>query len=80
MYYFIGTICVLAGIGLILKTEWVVQNFGVNAWAEEHLGVNGGSRLLYKFIGLIVIFVGFLLITNLWESFLMATVAKIFIR
>lgn len=80
MSIFIGIIIVLCGVGMIMKTEWVVQNFGSNSWAEQHLGTSGGSRLLYKFIGLVFIFIGFLLITNLWGAFLMATVGKIFIR
>lgn len=80
MQYFIGVIVLAAGIGLILKTEWVLQNFGTSAWAEANLGYNGGSRLLYKIIGLILVLVGFLLITGLFGSFIMATVGKLFIR
>lgn len=80
MQYFIGIVAVLIGLVLIIKTEWMVENFGHNAWAEEHLGTEGGTRLLYKFIGLIGIFIGFLLVTNLWQGFLMATVGKLFIR
>jgi uncharacterized membrane protein YczE len=80
MQYFIGIIVLAAGIGLVIKTEWVLQNFGTSAWAEAKLGYNGGSRLLYKCIGLILILVGFMLITNLFGSFVMATVGKLFIR
>lgn len=80
MRFFIGIILVAVGVLLILKTEWFIQNFGTNAWAEEHLGYNGGTRLMYKFIGLIFIFFGFLAITNLLNAFLMGTVVKIFVR
>lgn len=71
---------VLAGIGvlLMLKTEWFVQNFGSNAWAEEHLGSSGGTRLLVKLIAIAFIFFGFLAITNLHMGFLDATLGKIF--
>ncbi|MFH2018380.1 MAG: hypothetical protein ABII98_00115, partial [bacterium] len=65
---------------LIIKSEWFLQNFGSIAWAEENLGTSGGSRLLYKLVGLVFIFIGFILATGMWESFLMATVGKIFIR
>lgn len=75
-----GLIVVLIGAGMITKTEWIIQNFGTNAWAEAKLGYNGGSRLLYKFIGLVFIFLGFLLVTNMFQGFLMATVGRIFIR
>jgi len=80
MRYFIGVLLVLAGLVLILKTEWFIQNFGTNAWAEAHLGYNGGTRLMYKLIGLAFIFFGFLAITNLLNAFLMGTVVKLFVR
>ena len=80
MKYFIGIIITVIGIFFVWKTEWFMENFGRIAWAEEKLDVEGGSRLAYKLIGLILIFIGFLLITNMWESFLMATLGKIFIR
>lgn len=78
MKIILGIIIVLVGAGAIIKTEWIIQNFGTNAWAEEKLGYNGGSRLLYKCMGLIGIFLGFLLITGMMESFLINTIGKIF--
>ncbi len=80
MRYFIGIIAALLGVGMIIKTQWLVENFGTNSWAEEHLGTSGGSRLLYKLIGLALIFIGFLLITNLFGGFLLGTIGKIFVR
>ncbi len=80
MNYFVGIVCVLVGVLLVLKTEWFLQNFGTIAWAEQNLGTSGGSRLMYKIIGLIGIFIGFLLITNMFQGFLMGTIGKIFIR
>lgn len=80
MRYFIGILMILIGVGVILKTEWIIENFGTNAWAEAKLGTSGGSRLLYKLIGLALIFFGFLLVTNLFQGFLMGTIGKLFIR
>ncbi len=80
MNYFVGAVCVLIGVLLVLKTEWFLQNFGTIAWAEQNLGTSGGSRLMYKLLGILAIFIGFLLITNLFQGFLMGTVGKIFIR
>jgi hypothetical protein len=42
-----------------------MNNFGRISWAEAHLGTEGGSRLLYKIIGFIIIIAGFLHATNL---------------
>lgn len=80
MQIIVGIIAVLVGAGMVVKTEWLIQNFGTNAWAEDKFGYNGGSRLLYKLIGIVFVFVGFMLITGLFENFLLATVGKIFIR
>ncbi|MDD4477167.1 MAG: hypothetical protein PHY40_03350 [Patescibacteria group bacterium] len=80
MHYIIGIALAAIGVVLVLKTEWFVQNFGHIAWAEEHLGADGGSRLMYKIIGLIFIFIGFLLITNMFQGFIMGTIGKIFPR
>jgi len=75
----LGFILVGIGTAVIIKTEWIVDNFGTNAWAEANLGTSGGSRLFYKLIGLVGILVGFMLITNLWEGFLINTVGKLLI-
>ena len=80
MRYFIGILCAVVGVLMILKTEWLIQNFGTSAWAEANMGTSGGSRLLYKLIGLLVIFIGFLVLTNMHEAFLMGTIGKILIR
>jgi hypothetical protein len=80
MYFFFGILAVALGVLLIVKTEWFCENFGSIAWAEEHLGYNGGTRLMYKIIGLVFIFIGFLLVTNLFGGFIGGTIGKIFIR
>lgn len=80
MQYFVGVVVILLGVALVIKTEWFLVNFGTIAWAEENLGTSGGSRLMYKLIGLVGILVGFLLVTNMFQGFLMGTVGKIFIR
>ena len=80
MHYLVGLLVAGAGVVFILYTEWFIQNFGSIAWAEQNLGTNGGSRLMYKLIGLGIIFIGFVIFTDMWNDFLMATVGKIFIR
>ena len=71
---------VLLGVVFVIKSEWLLANFGSIAWAQQHLGSEGGSRLFYKLLGLIFIFVGMLLVTNLMNVFLMATLGRLFIR
>ena len=76
----IGVLMAVVGILIVVKTEWIVQNFGTNAWAEAKFGFSGGSRIFYKLIGLGIIFIGFIIMTGMWEGFLMGTVGKIFVR
>lgn len=80
MFYFFGGVAVIIGIFLVIKTEWFFENFGSINWAEEHLGYNGGSRLMYKLVGIIFIFIGFLLLTNMFGGFVEGTLGRIFIR
>lgn len=80
MSFIIGIVAVLMGVGMVLKTEWIIENFGASAWAENKFGTAGGTRTMYKLIGLLLIFIGFLLITGLFQGFLMGTIGKIFIR
>lgn len=50
------------GVGFVIvwKSEWLYQNFGTVAWAEEHLATSGGTRMFYKLFGLIIIAISFL--------------------
>jgi hypothetical protein len=72
----------MAGVGFLTvwKADWIVNNFGYSNWAESKLGSSGGTRLMYKFIGLIVLFFGMLMVTGLNDEFLRATIGKMFNR
>lgn len=72
--FIIGT---AAGVALIWKTEWFVQNFGKSAWAEDKLGLAGGSRTLYKLIGLIVIFFCWIYAFGMLEGCLSGTLGQV---
>ncbi len=80
MRYIIGIIMVTIGIFLVIKTEWFIENFGTNAWAEDKLGSSGGTRLMDKLLGIISIFLGFLVLTNMIQGFLLGTVGRLLIR
>ena len=66
------------GFVIAWKSEWLLKNFGGNAWAEKQLGTSGGSRMLYKLIGLIIIIVSALYMTRLVEGIIMATLGRLF--
>jgi hypothetical protein len=64
MKYFIGTLVIGVGFLLMWKSEWLINNVGRIGWAEQHLGTEGGSRLFYKLIGLLLIVGTFLFWTG----------------
>ena len=61
MNILIGLVGIVAGFMLVWKAQWIYQNFGSIDWAEMHLGSDGGTRLLWKLIGLGIIVVSTLL-------------------
>lgn len=60
----LGIIITAAGVGMVMKTEWLVNNFGRIAWFEDKLGSEGGTRLGYKLIGILVLFIGIVVMTG----------------
>jgi hypothetical protein len=76
MRIIIGIILVAVGFLLIWKNEVVVGFTGYSSWAENKLGTMGGTRLMYKLIGLVFIFGGMLAITNLHQGFLEGTIGS----
>ena len=48
----------------------MLNNWGRIQWFEDNFGVDGCSRLGYKVIGLIAIFIGILLMTGLFNGFM----------
>ncbi|MFA5000360.1 MAG: hypothetical protein WC545_03305 [Patescibacteria group bacterium] len=64
MSIIVGILLIGAGTLLILKTEWFLSNFGRIAWFEAKLGTEGGSRLGYKLIGIIFLFIGIVSLTG----------------
>ena len=77
MAIIIGIILILAGFLLVWKTHPIVDFAGKSAWAEQHLGAEGGTYLLYKLIGIAFIFFGLLAITGLYQGFLESTIGAL---
>ncbi|MFH1207731.1 MAG: hypothetical protein V1668_03945 [Patescibacteria group bacterium] len=72
MKYFLGIIIIGVGFLITWKAEWIMDNFGRVAWAEAHLGTEGGTRLLYKLIGISAIVLSFLYMSGILSSILRA--------
>ena len=55
----VGLVFIGLGVVLIIYTEKFLEFFGRIAWAEEHLGSEGGTRIFYKLIGFAFIILAF---------------------
>jgi hypothetical protein len=55
----IFVLTLVVGIYFLTKSEYIVRTIGHNATAEKYLG-RGGSYLMWKLLGIIVIILGFL--------------------
>jgi cytochrome b len=64
MSIFLGLLILAAGVFLVVKTEWFLSNFGRIAWFEAKLGSEGGSRLGYKLVGIILLILGIIVMTG----------------
>lgn len=62
----IGLLLMALGVLIIVKSEWMLYNFGRIGFFEQHLGIQGGSRLGYKLVGLIFVFAGLLIAVGLF--------------
>jgi hypothetical protein len=65
MKYLIGFIVIAIGSFLVIKTELLLSWFGRIDFAERYLGSDGGSRLFYKLLGILIITFAFLGLTGI---------------
>ena len=76
MTYLFTLIGVVIGAILVLKSEWLLRNFGRIDWAEMKLGAEGGTRTFWKLVGIAIIFLSLFYMVGGVQSL----VAWIFIR
>lgn len=77
MKYFLCLLAIIAGFFLVKYSEKIVQNFGLVDWAEHYLGTYGGTRLMWKLIGVAFIVGAFLVISGLMNTILISIFAPI---
>lgn len=65
----LGIVVAIVGFLMILKTATVMEWFGRVDWAEDKFGP-GGSYTFWKLIGVIIVFVGIFISTNLISDIL----------
>jgi len=69
-HFILGLIIMIIGASMAIKSELMLNTFGSIGFFERHLGVEGGSRLGYKLVGILTFFIGVLIMTNMIGGFL----------
>ncbi|HPA25278.1 MAG TPA: hypothetical protein PLK76_00735 [bacterium] len=72
MKYVISILGLIIGFFLVIKTEWMIRNFGYSEWAETKFAMWGGSRMAYKLGGIIIIIVSIMWATGWAQDILVA--------
>lgn len=78
MGYVFGFIGIIVGTLMILKTEVIVSAFGRSSWAEQHMGTSGGTRLMYKLIGIAMILISLLGMSGELGNIILAILGPLF--
>ncbi|MBL7058496.1 hypothetical protein ISS03_04110 [Patescibacteria group bacterium] len=71
MNIIVSLIFIALGVHLVAKTESWLSGFGRIAFFEKHFGLDGGSRLGYKLLGILIIFFGMLIMTGMFSGFIL---------
>ncbi|MFA6130913.1 MAG: hypothetical protein WC730_01470 [Patescibacteria group bacterium] len=64
----IGLVISALGIMMVWKTGWALSMIGRVEWAERTFGA-GGSRTFFKLMGVGLILIGFIVMTDLFDIF-----------
>lgn len=78
MKYVFALIMIAVGALMVIKTEGLIQSFGTSEWAESKFATNGGTRTMYKILGVIIIMLALLGLTGQLGGFILGTVGKLF--
>jgi len=70
MQIILGILITALGAFMVIRTDLILQTFGRVSWFEENLGSEGGSRLGYKLLGLLILFFGIIMMTGSGDSFM----------
>lgn len=63
-------LALVIGLYFLIKSEYIVRVIGHNEYAERYLG-SGGTYLMWKIIGIILIILGFLYLIGDLDPLLM---------
>lgn len=76
--FILGIIIAFVGFLLVWKADWFLTNFGRVAWADAHLGAEGGTRIFYKLLGILIILIGFGIAVGIWQPIIAGSLSPYF--
>lgn len=74
----LGLIVMVVGFLMVMRTSVVLKWFGRIPFAEQKLG-SGGTHTFYKLLGILIVFIGIFIVTNIISGIL-DSFAGLFIR
>ena len=77
MKYFYAFLVIIFGFLLVRYSNWLVNNFGYIDSAEHYLGTYGGTRLMWKLIGVLFIVGAFLVISGIMNNILISIFSRL---
>jgi hypothetical protein len=75
---FFGIALMAIGLHIVWKTDGWFRFFGRVPFAEIHFGFEGGSRMFYKLIGILTIFIGMFTATGLVQGIVVGIFGRLF--
>lgn len=76
--YILTPIGILVGLLMVIKTDWFLKVCGRINWAEKYLSTDGGSRLFYKLLGILVIIICFMIMIGTFQVLLLKILSPLF--
>ena len=77
MKYFYAFLVIISGFLLVRYSNWLVNNFGYIDSAEHYLGTYGGTRLMWKLIGVLFIVGALLVISGIMNNILISIFGRL---
>ena len=77
MKYFYAFLVIIFGFLLVRYSNWLVNNFGYIDSAEHYLGTYGGTRLIWKLIGVLFIVGALLVISGIMNNILISIFGRL---
>ncbi len=76
--FIVGIIVAAIGFVLVWQADWFMRIFGAIPFAEKYLSSEGGTRLFYKLIGILIMIGGIMHATDLLEQLMSFLFKKFF--